>query len=149
MTKVMKIRLTEDVAGRKKGGVYEIVPNEHAEKHGYYIAYESEGYHGPNGFQVQPHQCEIIESINVKRGNEPYEYRGHVRNFNGGFIMNLIKGKNYIITYEDIEGSTLFDGILLTENVGYRRNAYVFYNKENDNKLIVGEKDILNIELAK
>lgn len=63
--------------------------------------------------------------------------------------MNLIKGKNYIITYEDIEGSTLFDGILLTENVGYRRNAYVFYNKENDNKLIVGEKDILNIELAK
>lgn len=63
--------------------------------------------------------------------------------------MNLIKGKNYVITYEDIEGSILFDGILLTENVGYRRNAYVFYNKENDNKLIVGEKDILNIELAK
>lgn len=66
----MKIRLTENVAGRKKGEVYEVIPNEHAEKNGYYIAYESEGYHGPNGFQVQPHQCEIIESINVKRGNE-------------------------------------------------------------------------------
>lgn len=63
--------------------------------------------------------------------------------------MNLIKGKNYIITFEDIEGLILFDGILLTENVGYRRNAYVFYNKENDNKLIVSEKDILDIELAK
>lgn len=63
--------------------------------------------------------------------------------------MNLIKGKNYIITFEDIEGLILFDGILLTENVGYRRNAYVFYNKENDNKLIVSEKDISDIELAK
>lgn len=62
--------------------------------------------------------------------------------------MKLIKGKNYKVMYEDIKGSILFEGVLLSENVGYRRNAFVFYNKQDDNKLIVGEKDILNIELA-
>jgi hypothetical protein len=57
----MKIRLTENAVGRKKGGIYEVIPNKHAEENGYFIAYTGEGYHGPDGFQVQPYQCEVIE----------------------------------------------------------------------------------------
>lgn len=64
------------------------------------------------------------------------------------FKMEFIKGKNYIITYEDIEGMALFEGVLLAENVGYRRNAFVFKNNNNE-QLIVGNKDILSIELVK